>query len=178
MDTASKMDMSNVVIVMVVIVIFFILMSACCRQIRQGCEEQMTLEELARRRQAFYISEASRRSLPDIDDRPTRVTTIYQDHGGLALGIYEIHMPHAHSNHRGSYPDSVISNGRSSRPSIPPPSFNSAMLNSIPISYIDPEEPPPSYDDYLKLSAAAQPEIHSLEKNNSTSSTADDKPRY
>ena len=132
----------------------------------------------------LVLAEASRRSLPDLDDRPTRVTTIYQDHGGLALGIYEIHMPHAHAHHhRGSYPESVISSNRSSRPSIPPPSFNSALQNSIPISYIDPEEPPPSYDDYLKLSAAAQtqppqfqPEIHSFEKN--TTTTTEDKPRY
>lgn len=116
----------------------------------------------------MFTAEASRRSLQELEDRPTRVTTIYQDSGGLALGIYEIRniqMP------RGSYPESVRSS-RSSRPSIPPPSFNSALQNSIPISYIDPEEPPPSYDDYLKLSAA-QPEIHDT-KNSST----EDKPRY
>ncbi|CAL8126644.1 unnamed protein product [Orchesella dallaii] len=165
------MDMSNVVIVMVVVVIFFILMSACCRQIRQGCEEQMTLEELARRRQAFYISEASR-SLQELEDRSTRVTTIYQDSAGLALGIYEIHVPRSH------YPER---SNRSPRPNIPPPPFSTALQNSIPISYvdIDSEEPPPSYDDYLKLSAAAaaaqtQQAVPSV-KNNSSS---DDKPRY
>ncbi|ODN00932.1 hypothetical protein Ocin01_05745 [Orchesella cincta] len=136
------------------------LMSACCRQIRQGCEEQMTLEELARRRQAFYISEASR-SLQELEDRSTRVTTIYQDSAGLALGIYEIHVPRSH------YPETVRSN-RPPKPNVPPPPY--------------PEElPPPTYDEYLKLSAATaaagqtqQAGVPSV-KNNSSS---DDKQRY
>jgi hypothetical protein len=42
---------------------------------------------------------------------------------------------------------------RSRRPVTPPPEFNSALINSTPIYYIQMEEdhPPPTYTDYLEM---------------------------
>jgi len=44
-----------------------------------------------------------------------------------------------------------------SRSPPPPPPFHTALQNSSPIYYIDPEDPPPSYDDYLKTQAEETP---------------------
>lgn len=75
-------------------------------------------------------------SLGDEDStRAVRVTTIAAGGGDRVFGVYEIRMPR-----RGLF----------SRAVAPPPPFSTALQNSSPIYYIDPEEPPPSYDDYLK----------------------------
>ncbi|OXA58227.1 uncharacterized protein LOC110847064 [Folsomia candida] len=128
-------ETANIVLVVIIVIIFFMLLSACCRQLRNAYEDELTIEEMNRRRQTFMFGDDASHLGDEESSHSVRVTAISAGGGDRVFGVYEIRMPR-----RGFF----------SRAVAPPPPFAQALQNSSPIFYIDPEEPPPSYDEYLK----------------------------
>jgi len=167
---AMGVETANIVLVVIIIIVFFMLISACCRQLRNAYEEQLSLEELERRRQAFiYGSDdpnschssslhSHSGSFDDDHHRPVRVRAITAGGGDRVFGVYEIRMPRR-------------ARGFFSRAVAPPPPFHTALQNSSPIYYIDPEEPPPSYEEYLKTQPVSSESSSSASVVNNISST-------
>jgi len=69
------------------------------------------------------------------DEENVRVTA---RQGNQVLGVYEIRMPRRPAGSR-LFSTRVP----------PPPPFHTALQNSSPVYYIDSEDPPPSYQEYI-----------------------------
>jgi len=139
---------TEVVIIILSIVLIFAIVSACCRGLSRAYVRHLESEEMTRRRLAFNLDPGNAGiPNPNSAQRAVRVTTISREGDTIALGVYEIHMPR-----------SVPNRSRVSRPRVmaipPPPPFSTAYQMSSPVSGVpDVEEPPPSYDEYMKISA-------------------------
>ncbi|CAG7733557.1 unnamed protein product [Allacma fusca] len=175
------MDIGNVIIIAAAVFVVLVLLSACCRGLKKAYSMQLTNNEMARRRQAYFMSQAGRAAAQGAGDgRVVRVATIATDgnHENVAYEIYEIQLPsrnprlpHMHQQYHGRSGGNESRSHQHDRRSrraplppealTPPPPFRTALEESSPVvnSYsqpIDMEEPPPTYDDYLRLNSSGE----------------------